>query len=174
MCATPVERMQFMLCAGTGCLASGSMDVKSAMEKELKKRNLEKEAVVVTTGCNGFCAMGPIMVVYPDGIFYHKVKPEHAPLIVEEHVLKGRVVQELLFREGPKDQIPLMKDIGFFGLQRLIVLRNRGLIDAENIDEYIARDGYAALAKVLTEMTPEEVIEEVKKSGLRGRGGGGF
>ncbi len=174
MSASPTYRMQFMLCAGTGCLASGSMDVKEAMERELKKRNLQDEAQVVTTGCNGFCARGPIMVVYPDGVFYNQVKPEHTPLIVEEHVLKGRVVESLLFKEEAKEKIPLLKDIGFFGLQRLIVLRNRGLIDAENIDDYIARDGYAALAKVLTEMTPEDVIEEVKKSGLRGRGGGGF
>ncbi len=107
------------------------------------------------TGCNGFCAAGPIMVAYPDGIFYNQVKPEHAPVIVEEHVLKGRVVEKLLFKEeAAKDRVPLLKDIGFFGLQRLIVLRNRGLIDAENIDEYIARDGYAALSKVLQEMTP--------------------
>ncbi len=174
MSARPLHRMQFMLCAGTGCLASGSLELRDALEKELKKRNLQEEATVVMTGCNGFCAMGPIMVVYPDGIFYNQVKPEHAPLIVEEHVLKGRVVQELLFKEEAKDRIPLMKDIGFFGLQRTIVLRNRGLVDAESIDDYIARDGYAALAKVLSEMTPEEVIEEVKKSGLRGRGGGGF
>jgi len=174
MSASPGYRMQFMLCAGTGCLASGSQDVREAMEKELKKRNLQDEAQVITTGCNGFCARGPIMVVYPDGVFYNQVKPEHAPLIVEEHVLKGRVVQSLLFKEEAKENIPLMKDIGFFGLQRLIVLRNRGLIDAENIDDCIARDGYAALAKALTEMSPEDVIEEVKKSGLRGRGGGGF
>jgi NADH:ubiquinone oxidoreductase subunit F (NADH-binding)/(2Fe-2S) ferredoxin/NAD-dependent dihydropyrimidine dehydrogenase PreA subunit len=174
MSARPLHRMQFMLCAGTGCLASGSLDLRDALEKELKKRNLQEEATVVMTGCNGFCAMGPIMVVYPDGVFYKQVKPEHAPLIVEEHVLKGRVVEELLFKEEAKDRIPLMKDIGFFGLQRTIVLRNRGLVDAESIDDYIARDGYAALAKVLTDMTPEEVIEEVKKSGLRGRGGGGF
>jgi len=174
MSVSPGYRMQFMLCAGTGCLASGSQDVREAMEKELKKRNLQDEAQVITTGCNGFCARGPIMVVYPDGVFYNQVKPEHAPLIVEEHVLKGRVVQSLLFKEEAKENIPLMKDIGFFGLQRLIVLRNRGLIDAENIDDCIARDGYAGLAKALTEMTPEDVIEEVKKSGLRGRGGGGF
>ncbi len=175
MSASPIYRMQFMLCAGTGCLASGSLEVKEALEKELRKRNLQDEAQIITTGCNGFCARGPLMVVYPDGVFYNQVKPEHAPLIVEEHVLKGRVVEELLFKEtGVKEQIPLMKDISFFGLQRLVVLRNRGLIDAENIDDYIARDGYAALAKVLAEMTPEEVIEEVKKSGLRGRGGGGF
>ena len=175
MSASPSYRMQFMMCAGTGCIASGSLDVKAALEKELAKRNLTDEVGITMTGCNGFCAMGPLVVVYPDGIFYNQVKPEHAPLIIEEHVLKGRVVESLLFKEeAAKTHVPLMKDIGFFGLQRLIVLRNRGLIDAENIDEYIARDGYAGLAKALQEMTPEEVIEEVKKSGLRGRGGGGF
>ncbi len=175
MCASPSYRMHFMMCAGTGCIASGSPDVRMALEKELAKRNLQDEVQIIMTGCNGFCAMGPLVVVYPDGIFYNQVKPEHAPLIVEEHVLKGRVVEKLLFKEpAAKSAVPLMKDIGFFGLQRLIVLRNRGLIDAENIDEYIARDGYAALGKALLEMTPEEVIEEVKKSGLRGRGGGGF
>lgn len=173
--ASPGYRMTFMMCAGTGCIASGSPAVREALERELVKRNLKDEVQIVMTGCNGFCAMGPLVVVYPDGVFYNQVKPEHAPLIVEEHVLKGRVVQQLLFKEPvAQAQVPLMKDIGFFGLQRLIVLRNRGLIDAENIDEYIARDGYAALAKALLEMTPEEVIEEVKKSGLRGRGGGGF
>ncbi len=167
--------MQFMLCAGTGCLASGSLDVKEALDRELAKRNLQDEVQIIMTGCNGFCAAGPIVVAYPEGILYNRVKPEHAPLIVEEHVLKGRVVEKLLFKEeAAKDRVPLMKDIDFFGLQRLIVLRNRGLIDAESIDDYIARDGYAALAKVLAEMTPEDVIEEIKKSGLRGRGGGGF
>jgi len=156
-------------------MASGSLDVKSALERELAKRKLQDEVQIVMTGCNGFCAMGPLVVVYPDGVFYHKVKPEHAPVIVEEHVLKGRVVEQLLFKEeAGKDKVPLLKDIGFFSLQRLTVLRNRGLIDAENVDEYIARDGYAALAKALKEMNPEQVIEEVKKSGLRGRGGGGF
>ena len=175
MSASPYYRMQFMICAGTGCIASGSMEVMDALQKELEKRHLQDDVQIITTGCNGFCAMGPLVVTYPDGVFYNQVKPEHAPLIVEEHVLKGRVVQELLFKEeAVKDRVPLMKDIGFFGQQRLIVLRNRGLIDAENIDEYIARDGYAALGKALEEMTPEQVIEEVKKSGLRGRGGGGF
>ena len=175
MCASPYFRLQIMMCAGTGCIASGSLDVKQALERELVKRNLQNEVQIVMTGCNGFCAMGPLVVIYPDGIFYNQVRPEHAPLIVEEHILKGRIVEKLLFKdEVAKGKVPLMKDIGFFGLQRLIVLRNRGLIDAENIDEYIARDGYAALAKALTEMTPEQVIEEVKKSGLRGRGGGGF
>ena len=175
MCASPYYRLQLMMCAGTGCIASGSLDVRDALERELAKRNLQNEVQIIMTGCNGFCAMGPLVVVYPDGIFYNQVRPEHAPIIVEEHILKGRVVEKLLFKdETVKGRVPLMKDIGFFGLQRLIVLRNRGLIDAENIDEYIARDGYAGLAKALTVMTPEQVIEEVKKSGLRGRGGGGF
>jgi NADH:ubiquinone oxidoreductase subunit F (NADH-binding)/(2Fe-2S) ferredoxin/NAD-dependent dihydropyrimidine dehydrogenase PreA subunit len=175
MSARPTSRMQFLMCAGTGCLASGSMEVRDALQKELLKRNLQDEVELVMTGCNGFCAMGPLVVTYPEGILYSQVKPEHAPIIVEEHVLKGRPVEKLMFKgEASKDRIPLLKDIGFFSHQKLIVLRNRGLIDAENIDEYIARDGYAALAKALTQMTPEEVIEEIKKSGLRGRGGGGF
>jgi NADH:ubiquinone oxidoreductase subunit F (NADH-binding)/(2Fe-2S) ferredoxin/NAD-dependent dihydropyrimidine dehydrogenase PreA subunit len=175
MCASPYYRLQIMMCAGTGCIACGSLDVREAFERELTKRNLLNEVQIVMTGCNGFCAMGPLVVVYPDGVFYNQVKPEHVPLIVEEHILKGRVLEKLLFKdEKAKGRVPLMKDIGFFGLQRLIVLRNRGLIDAENIDEYIARDGYAGLAKALAEMTPEQVIEEIKKSGLRGRGGGGF
>lgn len=168
-------RMNLMLCGGTGCIASGSPKVKQALEEELARRGLADEVQVVLTGCNGFCAMGPIMTVFPDGVFYNKLKPEHAPRLVEEHVLKGRIVKELVFEEPvEKEKIPLLKDIGFFGNQRLIALRNRGLIDAERIEEYIARDGYQALAKVLTSMTPEEVIEEIKISGLRGRGGAGF
>ncbi|MEW6531835.1 MAG: NADH-quinone oxidoreductase subunit NuoF [Thermodesulfobacteriota bacterium] len=175
MSASPYYRMQFLLCAGTSCIASGSLEVKDALQKELLKRNLQDDVQIVMTGCNGFCARGPLVVVYPDGVFYNQVKPEHAPLIVEEHVLKGRVVQELLFKEAAaKDKVPLIKDIDFFGRQRLIALRNRGLIDAESVDDYIARDGYSALAKALESMTPEQVIEEVKISGLRGRGGGGF
>lgn len=143
MSASPYYRMQFLLCAGTSCIASGSLEVKDALQKELLKRNLQDDVQIVMTGCNGFCARGPLVVVYPDGVFYNQVKPEHAPLIVEEHVLKGRVVQELLFKEAAaKDKVPLIKDIDFFGRQRLIALRNRGLIDAESIDDYIARDGY--------------------------------
>lgn len=164
-----------MMCAGTGCIASGSLEVRKALEEEIKRRGLEEDVQIVLTGCNGFCAMGPIMVVYPEGIFYNRLKPDHIPRFVEEHVLKGRPVKDLMFEEPvEKERVPLLKDINFFGLQRLIALRNRGLIDAENIEEYIARDGYAALAKVLTEMTPEQVIEEIKISGLRGRGGAGF
>ncbi|MBM4323206.1 MAG: 4Fe-4S dicluster domain-containing protein, partial [Deltaproteobacteria bacterium] len=127
------------------------------------------------TGCNGFCAEGPILVVYPEGIFYKKLTPDDVPFLVEEHFLKGRPVQKFLYAvPSAKEKVPLMKDIPFFQHQVLRALRNRGLIDAENINEYIARDGYSSLHKVLSSMKPEEVIEEVKRSGLRGRGGAGF
>jgi len=149
--------------------------VRQRLQQELKNRGLDEEVKVVITGCNGFCAEGPIMVVYPEGIFYGKLKPEDMPLIVEEHILKGRPVPKLFYKEPVKKEvIPRMKDIPFFGLQVLRVLRNRGLIDPENINEYIAKDGYVALHKALTQMTPEQIIAEVKESGLRGRGGAGF
>jgi NADH-quinone oxidoreductase subunit F len=164
-----------MLCAGTGCVSNNSFKIKEVLEKELKKQNLQNEVLVVMTGCNGFCAVGPIMVVRPDGIFYQQLQEDDIPYLVEEHFLKGRPVKRLMYTPlEEKEPIPKMMEIGFFARQRLIALRNRGLIDPENIDEYIARDGYKALAKVLAQMTPEEVIEEVKKSGLRGRGGAGF
>ncbi len=169
------SRSQIMLCFGTGCIASGSGEVKKALEEELANRSLEEEIEVVTTGCNGFCALGPVMVVYPEGIFYVQVKPEDVPHLVEEHFLKGRPVEKLMYKEPEKKtHVPLMRDIGFFKHQRIIALRNRGLIDPERINEYIARDGYLALSKALNSMSPEEVIQEIKKSGLRGRGGGGF
>jgi NADH:ubiquinone oxidoreductase subunit F (NADH-binding)/(2Fe-2S) ferredoxin len=164
-----------MVCAGTGCVSCGSLNLKDRLESELKDRGLSDEVKVVITGCNGFCAEGPIMVVYPEGIFYKKLTQEDIPFLVEEHFLKGRPVEKFLYT-GPtiKEKVPLLKDIPFFQHQVLRALRNRGLIDAENIDEYIARDGYAALSKVLFSMTPEEIIQEVKISGLRGRGGAGF
>ena len=164
-----------MVCAGTGCVSCGSLNVKERLESELKCRGLSDEVKVVITGCNGFCAEGPIMVVYPEGIFYKKLAPEDIPFLVEEHFLKGRPVEKFLYT-GPaiREKVPLLKDIPFFQHQVLRALRNRGLIDAENINEYIARDGYAALSKVLFSMKPEEVIQEVKISGLRGRGGAGF
>ncbi|MBC8387616.1 MAG: NADH-quinone oxidoreductase subunit NuoF [Actinobacteria bacterium] len=168
-------RMHLMLCAGTGCVSNKSFKIKEVLEKELKKQNLQDEVLVVMTGCNGFCALGPVMVVKPDGIFYQQLQEDDIPHLVEEHFLKGRPVKKLMYTPPEeKEPIPKMMEIGFFARQRLIALKNRGLIDPENIDEYIASDGYKALAKVLTKMTPVEVIEEVKKSGLRGRGGAGF
>jgi NADH:ubiquinone oxidoreductase subunit F (NADH-binding)/(2Fe-2S) ferredoxin len=151
------------------------LELKDALEKELEKQNLADEVQVVPTGCNGFCANGPIMVVHPDGIFYQFLTVEDIPYLVEEHFLKGRPVTKLMYTP-PKEKapVPKMSDIGFFKKQQLIALANRGSIDPEKIDEYIAKDGYKALAKALTEMTPEEVIEEIKNSGLRGRGGAGF
>ena len=170
-----IFRSHILVCGGTGCHSSGSIEVIKAFAFEVEKRGLKDEVQIVETGCNGFCAQGPIAVFYPDGIIYMQVKPEDAPEIIEEHILKGRPVERLLYREPITEEvIPYMNDIPFFGLQELRVLRNRGLIDAEKIDEYIARDGYLGASKALLEMTPEEIVEEVKKSGLRGRGGGGF
>ena len=172
---TDKYRLHLMLCAGTACVSNKSFKIKEVLEKELKKQGLDKEVLVVMTGCNGFCALGPIMTVMPDGIFYHSLTEDVVPYLVEEHFLKGRPVKRLMFTP-PADEIviPKMMDIGFFARQTLIALRNRGLIDPEKIDEYIARDGYKALAKALTEMAPEDIITEIKNSGLRGRGGGGF
>jgi len=164
-----------MLCAGTGCVASGTTKVKTALQEELKKKGLEEEIKLVLTGCNGYCAEGPVMSVYPDEIFYQKLTVEDVPKLVEEHFLKGRPYQKLMFKEPEKKvAIPLMKDIPFFKHQVLRVLRNKGLIDPEKIEEYITRDGYQAAAKALTQMTVEEIIKVVKDSGLRGRGGAGF
>jgi NADH:ubiquinone oxidoreductase subunit F (NADH-binding)/(2Fe-2S) ferredoxin/NAD-dependent dihydropyrimidine dehydrogenase PreA subunit len=164
-----------MICAGTGCVANGSLKVRAALETELIKRNLQNEVKIVLTGCNGFCAKGPVMVVYPEDIFYQLVKPEDVPFLVEEHFVKGRPVEKFLYKPPTeKNTIPVMNDIPFFKHQVLRALRNRSLIDAEKIEEYIARDGYMAAAKALTEMTPEQVVAEVKRSGLRGRGGAGF
>jgi NADH:ubiquinone oxidoreductase subunit F (NADH-binding)/(2Fe-2S) ferredoxin/NAD-dependent dihydropyrimidine dehydrogenase PreA subunit len=168
-------RSHILMCAGTACVSCGAFKVRARLEKELKDRGLDQEVRVVITGCNGFCAEGPIMVVYPEGIFYGHVTPEDMPLIVEEHIVKGRPVPKFFYKEPVKKvAIPRMKDIPFFGLQVLRVLRNRGLIDPESIDEYIAKDGYVALHQALTQMTPEQIISEVKESGLRGRGGAGF
>jgi NADH:ubiquinone oxidoreductase subunit F (NADH-binding)/(2Fe-2S) ferredoxin/NAD-dependent dihydropyrimidine dehydrogenase PreA subunit len=164
-----------MICAGTGCVANGSLKVKDALETELIKRNLQNEVKIVLTGCNGFCAKGPVMVVYPEDIFYQLVKPEDVPMLVDEHFIKGRPVQKFLYTPpAGKNTIPVMNEIPFFKHQVLRALRNRSLIDAEKIEEYIARDGYLAAAKALTEMTPDQIVIEMKKSGLRGRGGAGF
>ncbi|MFH1007316.1 MAG: NADH-quinone oxidoreductase subunit NuoF [Candidatus Latescibacterota bacterium] len=168
-------RTHLMICAGTGCVSNKSLKVKEALEREIEKAGLAEEISVVATGCNGFCAQGPIMVVQPEGIFYQMLTEEDIPHLVEEHFLKGRPVEKLMYTPPMEEKpIPRMSDIGFFSKQRLIALRNRGLIDPEKIDEYIARNGYRGLAKALTEMTPEEIIAEIKDSGLRGRGGAGF
>jgi len=172
---TDKYRLHLMLCAGTACVSTHSFKIKAALEKELAKQGLSEEVLVVMTGCNGFCAVGPIMTVMPDGIFYHSLTEEIVPHLVEEHFLKGRPVESLMFvPQEDEVAIPKMTDIGFFAHQTLVALRNRGMIDPEKIDEYIARDGYRALAKALTKMTPDEIITEIKDSGLRGRGGGGF
>jgi NADH-quinone oxidoreductase subunit F len=163
-----------LICTGSGCMASGALELSAAMQAALRKHGLDKEIRVIETGCLGPCAAGPVAVVYPDGVLYQNLKPENAELIVEEHLLKGRVVKSLAAETRPELDIPGLQDIPFFRKQVKIVLRNCGLIDPLRIEEYIARDGYLALAKVLTEMKPEEVIETVKKSGLRGRGGAGF
>jgi NADH-quinone oxidoreductase subunit F len=168
-------RLHLMVCGGTACVSNHAFEIKDALQKEIKKQGLENEVLVVTTGCNGFCEAGPLLVVKPDNIFYNKISLEDVPHLVEEHFLKGRPVKKLMYTPpDEKTPIPVLSDIGFFKKQILIALRNRGLIDPEKIDDYIARDGYTALAKALTEMTPEGIIEEVKKSGLRGRGGAGF
>ncbi|NLN39409.1 MAG: NADH-quinone oxidoreductase subunit NuoF [Smithella sp.] len=175
MVSMKIFRSHLLLCGGTGCHASGSPGVKSALLEEIVKRKLADEVKVVETGCNGFCALGPIMVVYPEGVIYISLKPEDMPELVEEHLVKGRVVEKLLYREPGTDKtIPTMQDIPFFAHQELRALKNRGLIDPEKIEEYIARDGYQGMAKALTEMTPEQVVQEILDSGLRGRGGAGF
>jgi len=168
-------RQHWLICGGTGCQAAGSIAVRDALKDEIQKQGLGEEIAVVETGCNGFCAMGPVAVVYPEGVFYVAIEVSDVPELVTEHMLKGRPVSRLFYKEpATKNVIPDMLDIPFFAHQKLIALKNRGILDAENIDEYIARDGYQALGKALTEMTPEQIIAEVKTSGLRGRGGAGF
>ncbi len=168
-------RTHVLVCAGTGCVSGKSYATAEALEKELRGRGLDEEVQVIRTGCQGFCAEGPIVIVQPDGVFYRGVGAKDAALLVTEHFLKGRPVKRLMYtppQEG--SPIPALKSIPFFAKQKLVVLRNRGAIDPEKIDDYIAVEGYSALAKALTEMAPEQIIQEIKRSGLRGRGGGGF
>ncbi len=168
-------RLDLLICAGTGCVSNRSFIVKEALEKEIARRGLQTEVRVIATGCQGFCERGPIVIAQPDAIFYQKVTEQDVPYLVEEHLIKGRPAKKLMYVPDKEAlPIPKMSDIGFFKHQRLIVLRNRGRLDPENIDEYIAFDGYQALQKVLTSMKPEQVIAEIKNSGLRGRGGAGF
>ena len=170
-------RSHVLICGGTGCSASGSANIREAMEKEIAAAGLSEEVKVVQTGCFGLCALGPIMIIYPEGSFYSRVKVEDVPEIVSEHLVKGRIVKRLVYDETVVQDSNAVKSLGetnFYKKQKRIALRNCGVIDPENIEEYIGRDGYQALGKVLTEMTPDEVIQVVLDSGLRGRGGGGF
>ena len=172
-------RIHALICGGTGCTSSGSMSVKEALERELAARGLEEEVKIVQTGCFGLCALGPVMIIYPEGTFYSMVTAEDIPEIVEEHFLKGRPVERLVYNDKGSNEeaahvAASLNDTAFYKKQKRVALRNCGVINPENIDEYIAMDGYFALAKVLKEMTPDDVIKVILDSGLRGRGGGGF
>ena len=169
-------RGHVLVCGGTGCHSANSDEIYDTFEKEIEAAGLKDEIQVIKTGCFGLCALGPIVVIYPEGAFYSQVQPGDVKEIVSEHLLKGRLVTRLLYQETVVDEntITSLDDTDFYRKQKRIALKNCGVIDPENIKEYIAFDGYMALAKVLTEMTPQQVIDEISKSGLRGRGGGGF
>ena len=172
-------RAQVLICGGTGCTSSGSAKVRDEFTAQLKNFGLEDEIKMVRTGCFGLCSVGPIVIVYPEGTFYHGVQASDVKEIVEEHLLKGRPVERLIYKDADAVETDThietaLSETKFYKAQKRVALRNCGVIDPENIEEYIAMDGYAALGKALTEMTPEQVIDEISKSGLRGRGGGGF
>jgi NADH:ubiquinone oxidoreductase subunit F (NADH-binding)/(2Fe-2S) ferredoxin len=169
------EKAHIMMCGGAGCISSKCTDIVEAMKECLAKNGIADQVQIILTGCMGPCDMGPVAIVYPDATFYRRLKVKDAEAIVEEHILKGNPVQRLLYRTpGAKEPTRCVHDIDLFKKQKKIVLRNNFYIDPTSIEDYIARDGYAALAKALTQMEPGEIIEEVKKSGLRGRGGAGF
>ena len=172
-------RAHVLICGGTGCTSSGSPAIEKALEEQLKANGLEEEIKIVQTGCFGLCALGPVMIVYPEGTFYSRVTEADVKEIVEEHLLKGRIVERLVYNDkaasaAVEEHNTSLNDTAFYKKQKRIALRNCGVINPEIIDEYIATGGYSALGKVLTEMTPEQVIQTVLDSGLRGRGGGGF
>ncbi|MCP3899355.1 MAG: NADH-quinone oxidoreductase subunit NuoF [Desulfobacteraceae bacterium] len=167
--------IRILICGGTGCHATGSIKVKDVLVEEINKRELSEKVQVVETGCNGFCALGPLLVVQPGGVFYVKLTPEDIPEFVEEQIINGNEVERLLFKDpATKKRIAKLDDIAFFANQKPIALRNKGLIDPEQIDDYIARDGYKGIVKVLHDMNSEDIIDQMMKSGLRGRGGAGF
>ena len=169
------SRAHVLVCAGAACVSSGCREIRDAVVNKVIEQGLQDEVKVIETGCIGSCDLGPLALIYPEGVLYQKLTPEDAEEIVSEHLLKGRIVERLLYKEPVTAKtIPSLKEMDFFKNQVKIVLRNCGVINPLNIEEYIARDGYLALAKALTAMTREEVIDEVLKSGLRGRGGGGF
>ena len=169
-------RAHVLVCGGTGCTSSGSAELIARFEEQIAKNGLDKEVKVIRTGCFGLCEAGPVVIVYPEGTFYSRIRVEDVDEIVSEHLLKGRTVQHLVYKEkaAEEEQHATLENIDFYRPQMRLALRNCGVIDPENIDEYIAFDGYKALGKVLTEMSPEDVIKEMIESGLRGRGGGGF
>ena len=168
-------RSHVLVCGGTGCTSSGSEQIIQTLKDELKKNRLQNEVAVVKTGCHGLCAEGPVMIVYPEAVFYSKVRPEDVEEIVSEHLLKGRIVERLVYHEAQAPEgIKSLNETTFYKKQHRIALRNCGVINPESIDEYIGTGGYEALGKVLTEMTPDEVIQTILDSGLRGRGGAGF
>ena len=168
-------RSHVLVCGGTGCTSSNSAEIIAEFEKEIAEKGLADEIKVIRTGCFGLCALGPIVVVYPEGAFYSQIKVEDVSEIVDEHLIKGRIVKHLLYDDTVAgDTVKSLNETQFYKKQKRVALRNCGVIDPENINEYIAMDGYQALAKCLTEYTPDEVIQIVKDSGLRGRGGGGF
>ena len=168
-------RSHILVCGGTGCTSSNSERIIQLLEEEIKSRFLQDEVKVIKTGCFGLCALGPIMIVYPEGAFYSRVEPEDIKEIVSEHIEKGRVVKRLLYQETVKDgKIEPLTHTDFYRKQKRVALRNCGVIDPENINEYLATDGYQAIARVLTTMSPDQVIDTIKASGPRGRGGGGF
>ena len=171
-------RAHVLICGGTGCTSSGSKAIQDAFAQQIEAAGLTEEVKVVQTGCFGLCALGPVVIVYPDGTFYSRVTEEDVKEIVSEHLLKGRIVEHLVYKDAGEATVDVenlsLNDTAFYRSQKRVALRNCGVINPENIDEYIAMDGYQALGKALTEMTPEEVIKEILASGLRGRGGGGF
>lgn len=167
--------IRLLICGGTGCHATGSIAVRNALVAEIEKRGLSEKTRVIETGCNGFCAVGPLMVVEPGDVFYQKIGLEDIPELVESQLIKGVPLEKLLYKDPyTKKRIPELHQIPFFAHQMPRALRNKGLIDPEKIDDYIARDGYQGAAKALLQMKPEEIVEEMKISGLRGRGGAGF
>ncbi len=170
---TSVKKL--LICGGTGCHATGSIALKKTLESELENKGLRDKVQVIETGCNGFCAMGPLMVIQPDGVFYQKIKAEDVPELIDEHLVNNKQVKHLLFKDPvTKKRIPKQDDIPFFAHQMPRALRNKGVIDPESIDDYIGRDGYQGACRALLDITPDDIVEQVKISGIRGRGGAGF
>ena len=171
-------RSHVLICGGTGCTSSGSIKIQDAFVEHLEKCGISEEVKIVQTGCFGLCALGPVVIIHPEGTFYSRVEPSDVEEIVNEHLLKGRIVERLVYADTGEEEVDIktvsLNDTAFYKTQQRVVLRNCGVIDPEDINEYIAMDGYQALGKVLTEMTPQQVIDVVTESGLRGRGGGGF